>query len=194
MHSNLQVRARREADAAKRALTGRKPGMSANGLDMDDEASGYLLISYATLTPSRSFNSKTLSDPLFWLLSFLDSPKEETPPRELSEAAAAKKAAALQVVEDTADSGDLPVFLTPFLYLYLYLYITFSYHSLTYTYAAFIFVCNNHSLSKCLKVLKAIDIKKMNGDALKEALKVSFPFSSSLFFYKSLHFFVSMYL
>merc|ERR1711871_1422572 len=90
------VRARREADAAKRALTGRKPGMSANGLDMDDEASG---------------------------------PKEETPPRELSEAAAAKKAAALQVVEDTADSGDLPV-------------------------------------------LKAIDIKKMNGDALKEALKV----------------------
>lgn len=89
------VRKRREDQAAKRAVTGRKPGMSKTGLDDEGDSSD----------------------------------DEPPPPVELSEAAAAKKAAALATVDDT-DPG-----------------------------------------SAELEILKAIDIKKMNGDALKEALK-----------------------
>lgn len=88
------VRKRREEQAAKRAVTGRKPGMSKNGLDNDDGESS-----------------------------------EEEAPAVLSEAQAAKKAAALAVVDDSAES------------------------------------------TNSLEIIKPIDIKKMNGDALKEALK-----------------------
>ena len=85
--------------AAKRAVTGRKPGMSATGIDSSDDDS------------DGEDEDKVASAPI-------------------SEVAAKKKAAALEVVPDNP-SGE----------------------------------------AKPLEILKAIDIKKMNGDSLKEALQ-----------------------
>lgn len=109
------VRARREAAAKKREAEGRKPGMSANGIDSDQDISNNNKAGAAESSDEEDSE---------------DDSEEDVKGKGPAKAAAAtlaakKKAAALAPVET---NGELPK-------------------------------------------LKAMDIKKMNGDALKEHLK-----------------------
>jgi len=121
------VRKKREDDAKKREAEGRKPGMSAYGIDSDggsdssdEEVFAYACFERSTLLKKNVFQDGSAS---------ASTAKAAKAPAPLSESAAKKKAAAAEVVtEDVADAGKL-------------------------------------------EVLKSIDIKKMNGDALKEHLK-----------------------
>lgn len=116
-----KIREKREADAKKRAETGRAPGMSQTGLPSDSESDDSDSDDEEGAKPKAKASGGAPSAPV----------PAPAAPIVLSATQAKKKAAALETVPAAAAGGG----------------------------------------GGAAEVLKAIDIKKMNGDALKDALR-----------------------